>query len=66
MTGNNASMPIPTVTYAVVWVDEKGNHIECHNGLSFDEANAKAAVYKHEHGFHAYPAAEPIVSAVLT
>jgi hypothetical protein len=65
MTGNNASKPIPTVTYSVVWVDENGNHIECHDGLSFAEANAKALDIKHEHGFHAYPAAEDVVSAVL-
>lgn len=48
----------PSVTYAVIWIDENGDHVEAHNGLSREEANAKAKNYKQEHGFHCYSAVE--------
>jgi len=61
MTGNVVEER-PSVSYAVMWVNEDGDHVAAHTGLTREEANAKADYYKHEHGFHSYPAAEDAVS----
>lgn len=48
----------PSVTYTVMWVDEKGNHVEAQKGLSFKDAMVKVRENINWHGFHSYPAAE--------